>query len=246
MLLYGVRIASISGNDVLYIYRDRLGSVVATSRSGGRPGASYRYTPYGAQDLALGDTAAAASDLGHNGARKLTGGLLHLNARVYDPRLRRFLQPDNVDLLRYTYAAGDPANRTDPTGHWWNSGKTHIEFHVLWNERALVTGSWAAGTSADPFVAHVKQFEEASGDARDEIARMAKNAQPAFGTKTWAQYDAEVAAQNTTAPPDPEGKGKAGTAGTPQTKSAIRPAPVQIEAPPLPIPTSTCIVTSVR
>jgi hypothetical protein len=43
--------------------------------------------------------------------------MLHLQARVYWSRLRRFVQADNVDGRRYSYVAGDPVNARDPSGH---------------------------------------------------------------------------------------------------------------------------------
>jgi RHS repeat-associated protein len=134
ILLEGVRIASVrntfaprleSSQSILYYHRDRLGSVVATSLAGGKPGASYRYTPYGALDVSQGVMAETESELGYTGARRLSGDLVNLNARVYDPRMRRFLQPDDVDIIRYTYVAGDPINRTDPTGHQGHPGGWH-------------------------------------------------------------------------------------------------------------------------
>jgi len=123
VLAGGVRLAAIDARGrVLYYHRDRQGSVVATSLGGGTPGADYRYDPYGRLAASAGVTAATASDLGYEDALTLTGGLLHLNARDYDPALRRFLQPDTVDPLRYTYVEGDPANRVDPSGLYYESG----------------------------------------------------------------------------------------------------------------------------
>jgi RHS repeat-associated protein len=159
ILLEGVRIASVrntfaprleSSQSILYYHRDRLGSVVATSLAGGKPGASYRYTPYGALDVSQGVTAETESELGYTGARRLSGDLVNLNARVYDPRMRRFLQADDVDTLRYTYVAGDPVNRTDPTGHAWNNS---ISFRG-W-------GSFGRETSA-----RGQMFEWSGGEAR--------------------------------------------------------------------------------
>lgn len=47
-------------------------------------------------------------------------GLYYYKARVYDPRLGRFLQTDPVgyrdDLNLYAYVAGDPLDQTDPAG----------------------------------------------------------------------------------------------------------------------------------
>jgi RHS repeat-associated protein len=55
-------------------------------------------------------------------------GLLHLNARYYDPALGRFISPDDwnptlagVGTNRYAYAGNDPVGKSDPNGHSWGS-----------------------------------------------------------------------------------------------------------------------------
>jgi RHS repeat-associated protein len=133
VLLGTTRIASVrskkSGTtfpilQTLYYYRDRQGSVVATSTAGGVLGVQLRYGPYGTLDKVVGAnagdtdcrTTATCPELGYTGALRLSGSLVFLNARVYDTALRRFLSADSVDLARYTYTGGDPANYTDPTG----------------------------------------------------------------------------------------------------------------------------------
>jgi len=125
--LGGKRIASIwaksvgstSTNGTIYYHRDSRGSVVATTTAGGNIGISYRYLPSGAVDKTIGTEAdETASELGFIGGIKLSGGLVHLRARVYSTFLRRFLQPDTVDLIRYTYARGDFLNYADPSGRY--------------------------------------------------------------------------------------------------------------------------------
>jgi len=116
LLLAGTRIASVKSSRVLYYYRTRLGTVVATSLGGGQPGARYRYTPYGEVDKVENETAATRSELQYGNYLALTGGLYHMPARTYDARLKAFLQADEVDRYRYAYAAGDPVNGSDPTG----------------------------------------------------------------------------------------------------------------------------------
>ena len=137
VLLGGTRIATVrappSGStadpagDVLYYHRDLRGSVVATTLSGGKVGVKYRYGPYGQLDKVepslLVSMEAADSELGYTGGLRLgwtpgsqTGSLLLLGARVYHAELRRWVQADTVDDLRYAYAGGDPVNLVDPTG----------------------------------------------------------------------------------------------------------------------------------
>lgn len=112
----GTRVASARSDRTLFYYRTRLGSVVATSLDGGRRGAEYRYTPYGALDLAAGESEATRSELRYTNALQLSGSLLYLKARVYDAQARGFVQADTVDRLRYAYVEGDPVNASDPTG----------------------------------------------------------------------------------------------------------------------------------
>jgi len=51
-------------------------------------------------------------------------GLIHMNARLYDPVLARFIQADTMveddatqGLNRYTYCLNNPLSRTDPSGN---------------------------------------------------------------------------------------------------------------------------------
>ncbi|MEA5446865.1 RHS repeat-associated core domain-containing protein, partial [Gammaproteobacteria bacterium AB-CW1] len=53
-------------------------------------------------------------------------GLIHMNGRVYDPNLGRFLSPDpfvqfpesSQGFNRYTYVGNDPLSHTDPSGYF--------------------------------------------------------------------------------------------------------------------------------
>ena len=116
VLVGGAVVATVSSAAVVYYHRDRLGSVVATTLEGGIPGANLRYDSYG-NATEQNAVPAAEPEYGYTGGLRLSEGLVHLNARVYDPRLRRFLQADNIDGRRYTYAGGDPLNSVDPSGH---------------------------------------------------------------------------------------------------------------------------------
>ena len=61
---------------------------------------------------------------GHQQADEV--GVIHMNGRIYDPRLGRFLQADSLieDIFdpqainSYSYVHNNPMNATDPTGHW--------------------------------------------------------------------------------------------------------------------------------
>lgn len=115
--IWSKTVGSTTTQGVIYYHRNLQGSVVATTLGGGQTGISYRYLPYGAVDKVVGgEVDENASELGFIGGLRLGGGLVHLRARVYSPLLRRFLQPDTIDLARYTYTSGDPINFIDPSG----------------------------------------------------------------------------------------------------------------------------------
>ena len=57
--------------------------------------------------------------------------LIHMNGRVYEPLLGRFLSPDPVvaepwstqGWSRYAYVTNDPLRYTAPTGHQLSAGR---------------------------------------------------------------------------------------------------------------------------
>ncbi|MDZ4147924.1 MAG: RHS repeat-associated core domain-containing protein [Flavobacteriaceae bacterium] len=64
-------------------------------------------------------------DRGYTGHEHLLGvGLVHMNGRLYDPKLHRFLMPDNFvqdpyntqNFNRYGYVLNNPLSYTDPSG----------------------------------------------------------------------------------------------------------------------------------
>src|SRR5690606_9505952 len=64
-------------------------------------------------------------DRGYTGHEQLDdSGLIHMNGRIYDPELGRFLSPDPVvqipeysqNFNRYSYCLNNPLNATDPSG----------------------------------------------------------------------------------------------------------------------------------
>ena len=72
-------------------------------------------------------------DRGYTGHEHLLSvGLINMNARLYDPVLHRFLQPDNYvqdpfntqNFNRYGYVLNNPLLYTDPTGEYGEEGLT--------------------------------------------------------------------------------------------------------------------------
>ncbi|MNE39537.1 hypothetical protein D3C87_1258930 [compost metagenome] len=102
-----------------------------------------------------------------------------MNARLYDPKLHRFLQPDNniqdpfnaQNYNRYGYVMNNPLRYTDPSGEIWN-----VVFGYLF--AAYVKGAYESG---NPFIqdynysfkddpANVYADAESSGLANGDIA----------------------------------------------------------------------------
>jgi len=101
-----------AGTSRLWYQSDERGSIARLSNDSGTPGGIGKYDEYG-----VGGT----SRFRYAGHYWLgDANLLYSRARIYDPRLGRFLQPDPIGygggMNMYAYVKGDPVNFTDPTG----------------------------------------------------------------------------------------------------------------------------------
>jgi RHS repeat-associated protein len=127
----GVEIDKSPGSTELHwTHLDRLGSVVAISNAAGVVKEQLAYDSWGKRRKATGDGIPDCLDCvtdnrgftGHEMLDKLD--LVHMNGRIYDPLLARFISADPLiqdpthsqSYNRYTYVWNNPTNLTDPTG----------------------------------------------------------------------------------------------------------------------------------
>lgn len=100
-----------------------------------------------------------------------TFGLIHMNGRVYDPKMGRFIQADPLidagvqGLNRYSYVLNNPLSLTDPTGHmsdrWEQALRTVAAIVITYYSggAAAGAGGWAGAgiASAGGFAAGAVQ-----------------------------------------------------------------------------------------
>jgi RHS repeat-associated protein len=115
-----------------YWHKDHLGSTVVVTDQSGAVIERLAYEPYGKRRHPNGlpdsanTLAGQSTDRGYTGHEHLDEvGLIHMNGRVYDPALGRFMTADpfvdsayNLQSLnRYSYVNNNPLGYTDPSGH---------------------------------------------------------------------------------------------------------------------------------
>lgn len=110
----------ILGNQKFFLHRDHLASVRIVTDASGAVQEATSYAAYGE-----GLNTAFQTRKSYIGERyDPETGLLYLNARYMDPKLGRFISPDDWDPTlpgvgtnRYAYAWNDPVNKADNNGH---------------------------------------------------------------------------------------------------------------------------------
>jgi RHS repeat-associated protein len=120
-----------SGNDWVFEFGELRGNRFFTNQSGAFV-QEVDYQPFGtAKSQGAAPNAASYTNAQWNGGDALAAfDLFQLGARIYDPRVGRFLSRDPLVLPRsagssnpYAFAANDPVNGADPTGlDDWSGG----------------------------------------------------------------------------------------------------------------------------
>lgn len=120
----------------LYLHRDYQGSILAVTDNAGAIVEKRLFDAWGAL---LKVENAAGTDLGiltvlergYTGHEHLQSvGIINMNGRLYDPKLHRFLQPDNFiqdpentqNYNKYGYVLNNPLKYTDPSGEFAEIG----------------------------------------------------------------------------------------------------------------------------
>lgn len=124
--------ASGTTQNLYYLHRDHLGSILMITDNQGAVKEQRQFDAWGnIVNLTDGNGNALAAfvvtDRGYTGHEHLRGvGLIHMNGRLYDPKLHRFLSPDNYvqdptntqNFNRYGYVLNNPLKFTDPDGEF--------------------------------------------------------------------------------------------------------------------------------
>ena len=110
------------GSTNSWLHRDHLKTIRLITNANGGHVQRYRYSPYGERYYQTSSTFEHKGFIGERHDEEV--GLMYLNARYYDPKIGRFIQPDDWDPTlpgvgtnRYAYAMNDPVNLSDPNGH---------------------------------------------------------------------------------------------------------------------------------
>jgi RHS repeat-associated protein len=117
-------------NGTKYLFHDHLGSLVRIANSDGSVSEGLDYAPFGGRrsytsPIAAG-TGTTTTDRSFTGHEAVDGtGVIHMNGRIYDAEVGRFLQtdpviqaPDNIQSWNaYTYCFNNPLAYTDPSGN---------------------------------------------------------------------------------------------------------------------------------
>ncbi|XLS30521.1 FG-GAP-like repeat-containing protein [Flavobacteriaceae bacterium M23B6Z8] len=157
--------SSSTSQSYLYLQRDYLGSIISITDKNGAFKEKRHFDAWGNIVKLTNGAGTAISnfsiiDRGYTGHEHLQGvGLIHMNGRIYDAVLHRFLMPDDnlqnpfnsQNYNRYAYALNNPLIFTDPTGEFlWVAFAVGALIGAIagaagYIASAIKTGNWSWG-----------------------------------------------------------------------------------------------------
>jgi RHS repeat-associated protein len=140
--------------EIRYFFKDHLGSVVTVTNGNMVILQRMKYDVWGTRNQYARDASVDKDpyleERGFTGHEHLDEvGLIHMNGRIYDPTIARFLQADPIiqdgydgqNYNRYSYVVNNPLSLTDPSGFsWWSKWRAPI--------LALIAGALTAGAAS--------------------------------------------------------------------------------------------------
>lgn len=131
------RISALNYNNVMYYFLlSGQGDVKGIIDTNGSIVVKYQYSPYGEIESISGELADSLGKLNPIRYRgyyyDIETGLYYLNHRYYNPKLGRFISPDDMNYIfvennLYNYCEGNPINNIDETGRLnWKGGNPII------------------------------------------------------------------------------------------------------------------------
>jgi RHS repeat-associated protein len=148
-----------------YWYHDHLGSLIASTDHAGALTRRYAYDAFGKRREVKGSYdatnqiiidwgATAGADRGYTEHEHLDDiGIIHMNGRLFDPAIARFMQADPMiqspgnlqNYDRYQYCLNSPLNCTDPSGFsFWTSFRDAAISAIAGAADAFGCGGWCS------------------------------------------------------------------------------------------------------
>ena len=151
-----------------YLHRDHLGSVEAVTGAGGASLLVQAYDPFGerrksdwtgmlsaSERQTLADNQPLKTSRGYTGHEHLDRtGFIHMNGRLYDPQLGRFLSPDPVVAApgsgqswnSYSFVSNSPLSFVDPGGQFQAGVGCNVGYVMCMNGGDNTSGRGGGGS----------------------------------------------------------------------------------------------------